>query len=63
MSVLLNDLSLFSQQTNTKAGSMSSDPDDSDHDCLDHHTRRAKLFFQSKKNSMPQGKSKHCESF
>lgn len=53
-------LSLSSQQTNTKAGSMSSDTEDSDHGCLDHQTRRAKLFFQSKRNSIPQGKSKHC---
>ncbi|XP_048020271.1 potassium voltage-gated channel subfamily H member 2a isoform X1 [Megalobrama amblycephala] len=42
------------RDTNTKAGSMSSDPDDSDHGCLDHHTRRAKLFFHSKRNSIPQ---------
>ncbi|KAI2667543.1 Potassium voltage-gated channel subfamily H member 2 [Labeo rohita] len=49
------------RDTNTKAGSMSSDPDDSDHDCLDHHTRRAKLFFQSKKNSMPQADTEKTE--
>ncbi|XP_016128846.1 potassium voltage-gated channel subfamily H member 2-like [Sinocyclocheilus grahami] len=42
------------RDTNTKAGSVSSDTEDSDHGCLDHHTRRAKLFFQSKRNSMPQ---------
>ncbi|NP_001036187.2 potassium voltage-gated channel subfamily H member 2a [Danio rerio] len=40
------------RDTNTKAGSMSSDPDDSDNGGLDHHTRRAKLFFQSKRNSI-----------
>ncbi|XP_016341701.1 potassium voltage-gated channel subfamily H member 2-like [Sinocyclocheilus anshuiensis] len=45
---------LRSFTTNTKAGSMSSDTEDSDHGFLDHHTRRAKLFFQSKRNSMPQ---------
>uniref|UniRef100_A0A8C1RRW8 Voltage-gated inwardly rectifying potassium channel KCNH2 n=1 Tax=Cyprinus carpio TaxID=7962 RepID=A0A8C1RRW8_CYPCA len=42
------------RDTNTKAGSMSSDPDDSDRGCLDDHTRRAKLFFKSKRNSIPQ---------
>uniref|UniRef100_A0A671NLN5 Voltage-gated inwardly rectifying potassium channel KCNH2 n=1 Tax=Sinocyclocheilus anshuiensis TaxID=1608454 RepID=A0A671NLN5_9TELE len=55
-------LSLSSQQTNTKAGSMSSDTEDSDHGFLDHHTRRAKLFFQSKRNSMPQDTEKTEEN-
>ncbi|CAM4593058.1 unnamed protein product [Leuciscus chuanchicus] len=42
------------RDTNTKAGSTSSDPDDSDHGCLDHHTRRAKLLFRSIRNSSAQ---------
>ncbi|XP_051557012.1 potassium voltage-gated channel subfamily H member 6-like isoform X1 [Myxocyprinus asiaticus] len=43
-------------QTNTKAGSMSSDPDDSDLGGFNRHPRRTKLFFHSKheRNSMPQ---------
>ncbi|XP_043096980.1 potassium voltage-gated channel subfamily H member 7-like [Puntigrus tetrazona] len=49
------------RDTNTKAGSMSSDTEDSDHGCLDHHTRRAKLFFQSKRNSIPQADAEKTE--
>ncbi|XP_016133826.1 potassium voltage-gated channel subfamily H member 2a isoform X2 [Sinocyclocheilus grahami] len=49
------------RDTNTKSGSMSSDPDDSDHGCLDHHTRRAKLFFKSKRNSIPQADTEKTE--
>ncbi|TRY53857.1 hypothetical protein DNTS_002806 [Danionella cerebrum] len=40
------------RDTNTKAGSMSSDPDDSDHDRLDHQMNRTKLYF--KRNSTTQ---------
>uniref|UniRef100_A0A9J7YND7 Voltage-gated inwardly rectifying potassium channel KCNH2 n=1 Tax=Cyprinus carpio carpio TaxID=630221 RepID=A0A9J7YND7_CYPCA len=49
------------RDTNTKAGSVSSDTEDSDHGCLDHHTRRAKLFFQSERNSIPQADTEKTE--
>ncbi|KAG1969559.1 potassium voltage-gated channel subfamily H [Pimephales promelas] len=42
------------RDTNTKAGSTSSDPDDSDHGCLDPHTRSTKLLFRSIRNSSGQ---------
>ncbi|XP_052471725.1 potassium voltage-gated channel subfamily H member 6-like [Carassius gibelio] len=49
------------RDTNTKAGSMSSDPDDSDRGRHDHHTPRAKLFFKSKRNSIPQADTEKME--
>nr|XP_055058218.1 potassium voltage-gated channel subfamily H member 2a isoform X1 [Misgurnus anguillicaudatus] len=36
------------RDTNTKVGSMSSDPDDSDHGCHDNFSHRERLFFGSK---------------
>ncbi|XP_077083245.1 potassium voltage-gated channel subfamily H member 2a isoform X2 [Siphateles boraxobius] len=49
------------RDTNTKAGSTSSDPDDSDHGCLDHHTRRTKLSFRSIRNSSAQADTEWTE--
>ncbi|XP_051552745.1 potassium voltage-gated channel subfamily H member 6-like isoform X2 [Myxocyprinus asiaticus] len=51
------------RDTNTKSGSMSSDPDDSDHGCIERHPHRTKLFFHSKneRNPMPQDSKERPE--
>ncbi|XP_057188977.1 potassium voltage-gated channel subfamily H member 2a [Triplophysa rosa] len=49
------------RDTNTKVGSMSSDPDDSDHGCHNHPSHRGKLFFHTKNERKSKSKADKTE--
>ncbi|XP_056599168.1 potassium voltage-gated channel subfamily H member 2a [Triplophysa dalaica] len=50
------------RDTNTKVGSLSSDPDDSDHGCHDHPSHRGKLFFHTKNERKSKSKDETEEA-